>query len=397
MIYSKGSALFFMTDSTILYLEIDAACFIIILLILFHSGKAIFSRYISCYFHSTLFCLLIFTLLDAVSALIRSGVLILPIYLIHVITIVYLCCCCIAAWRWFLFTEDIFYASWIHNPLKHFLTAIPWSGIFLLTASSPFTGLIYRWDDELSFYMGPLFYINFLIPCLYLLPVSIKSLYRSCLRKYYCRRKNYRILASFALIPCTALLLHPLIANTPITAISVTITITYIYIQIQELLLIIDPLTKLSNRYKMTEYLEFCLSHTAPSQNLYLFSMDLDYFKQINDTYGHPEGDQALIAFAQILKRLEYQLGGISVRYGGDEFAFLYESSNPDTPLLLKAELNHQLDQHNQNSGKPYSLQASIGYARYLPEYKDITAFIKAADQNLYEEKQNRKLPSTSR
>ena len=386
-----------MTDSTILYLEIDTACFIIMLLILLHSGKAVFSRYISSYFHSTLISLLIFTLLDAAFKLILSGILLLPIPLIHIITILDLSCCSIAAWRWFLFTEDILYASWIRSRWKCLFSLIPCLGIFLLTVSSPFTGLVYTWNEDMTFHRGPFFYINFFIPCLYLLPVSIKSLYRSCLRKYYSKRKNYRILASFALIPCIALMLHPQIADTPITAISVTITITYIYIQIQELLLIIDPLTKLSNRYKMTEYLKSCLSYGTPARTIYLFSIDLDYFKQINDTYGHLEGDQALIAFAQILKHLEYHLGGICARYGGDEFAFLYESTNPDAPILLKTELKHRLCQYNQTSGKPYTLQASIGYARYLPEYQDITAFIKAADQNLYEEKQTRKHTSTLR
>ena len=83
-----------------------------------------------------------------------------------------------------------------------------------------------------------------------------------------------------------------------------------------------DPLTGLANRLRLVETLKAQIPALEPGQKLALFFLDLDGFKDINDTLGHPVGDELL---AVIGERLEGILGskGMTVRFGGDEFALL--------------------------------------------------------------------------
>jgi diguanylate cyclase (GGDEF)-like protein len=90
-----------------------------------------------------------------------------------------------------------------------------------------------------------------------------------------------------------------------------------------------DPLTGLANRLKLVETLKVQIPTLAPGQKLALFFLDLDGFKDINDTLGHPVGDELL---AMVGERLEGILGskGMTVRFGGDEFAVLAPISQSD-------------------------------------------------------------------
>lgn len=84
-----------------------------------------------------------------------------------------------------------------------------------------------------------------------------------------------------------------------------------------------DNLTAVSNRAELSRFLpEFVATHLSTSQPGSLIICDIDHFKRINDTYGHPAGDEALITFANVLKQLS-RAGDLVARYGGEEFVLL--------------------------------------------------------------------------
>lgn len=84
-----------------------------------------------------------------------------------------------------------------------------------------------------------------------------------------------------------------------------------------------DTLTTVSNRAELNRYLpEFVANHLNSAQSGSLIICDIDHFKRINDTYGHPAGDEALITFASVLKQLS-RAGDMVARYGGEEFVLL--------------------------------------------------------------------------
>ena len=89
-----------------------------------------------------------------------------------------------------------------------------------------------------------------------------------------------------------------------------------------------DPLTGLANRLVLTERMEWALTRPAPGQHA-VAVLDLDDFKDINDTLGHPAGDQVLIETSHRLLAITPR-GGTLARLGGDEFAVLLEDTPPE-------------------------------------------------------------------
>ncbi|MEK6618650.1 MAG: GGDEF domain-containing protein, partial [Nitrospirota bacterium] len=100
-----------------------------------------------------------------------------------------------------------------------------------------------------------------------------------------------------------------------------------------------DELTGLYNRRFLYNYFE----HKVPwdeleDRTLSLIMMDLDYFKQINDAYGHQSGDQALVLVAGLLKEVAGK-DGLPIRYAGDEFMILL----PESPKPVAMEMSERL------------------------------------------------------
>jgi len=149
---------------------------------------------------------------------------------------------------------------------------------------------------------------------------------------------------------------------------------------------LLDELTGLLNR---RGFISLANQHLKISQRagrrLALFFADLDNLKGINDRYGHLEGDQALIAFANILVTT-FRSSDVVARLGGDEFTVLAIDVDGCPDQILE-RLKQNTDAFNrQNTG--YQLSSSIGYAIYEPsERTSLNDLLEEADRALYENK----------
>lgn len=122
----------------------------------------------------------------------------------------------------------------------------------------------------------------------------------------------------------------------------------------------------------------------------YCAFIDLDYLKQINDTYGHPEGDIALQTVSAVLQRCvtEYDLIG---RIGGDEFVGMFITEEEGFQEHLVQCLKRESERYNQTSGKPYLVDISVGVARFTCQQGlEVSSIIAEADKYLYEAKRSR-------
>lgn len=125
-------------------------------------------------------------------------------------------------------------------------------------------------------------------------------------------------------------------------------------------------------------------------QDMTLFFLDLDHLKKINDTYGHHEGDTAIINLASILLST-FPSPNFVGRLSGDEFVVLAVNVNESAIEPLINSFKQNLLTFNAQHPKAYTLSASIGYAYYDPE--TITSFsvlIDTADKSLYTAKETR-------
>jgi diguanylate cyclase (GGDEF)-like protein len=113
--------------------------------------------------------------------------------------------------------------------------------------------------------------------------------------------------------------------------------------------------------------------------------------KEINDTYGHEEGDIALQGMAELLRE-SYRETDIIARIGGDEFIVLVFEKSDNNPNSMLGRFKDNLDALNMRGSKDYRLSVSIGIAQYDPEDPvPIDQLIRRADRKMYQKKIQRK------
>ncbi len=153
-----------------------------------------------------------------------------------------------------------------------------------------------------------------------------------------------------------------------------------------------DGLTGIPNRRQFDETLSSEWSRARRNgQGLMLTMLDVDFFKQYNDHYGHQAGDDALRHVALALRDHVRRSGDFVARYGGEEFAIISQSSNEEHAMMT-AEM---VCQAIEDLGLPHALSpfknltVSLGFALIVPnEHDTTTGLLRAADQALYFAKQ---------
>jgi diguanylate cyclase (GGDEF)-like protein len=117
----------------------------------------------------------------------------------------------------------------------------------------------------------------------------------------------------------------------------------------------------------------------------------LDGLKTINDTYGHSEGDAALLELADIL-RITFREPDIIGRLGGDEFAVLAVGAAEANATSITQRLEHKIEERNLRSRKPYKLQMSTGVVHFDPAAPcSIEDLLSRADIIMYQHKKVKK------
>src|SRR5262249_1038271 len=146
-----------------------------------------------------------------------------------------------------------------------------------------------------------------------------------------------------------------------------------------------DSLTGLANRFQMSQTLEKILNAQREEQRCCaVFLLDLDRFKQVNDTLGHPAGDALLKQVAQRLEHTVKDAGRLG-RLGGDEFQVIVPGA------LRRGDLAELADRIIENLTQPYAIEghhvvigASVGIARAPEDGVTSEALIRNADLALY-------------
>jgi len=148
-----------------------------------------------------------------------------------------------------------------------------------------------------------------------------------------------------------------------------------------------DPLTGVANRTLFVERLASALRTRRQSgQPLALLSIDLDGFKELNDAYGHLEGDQALVTVAHRLTSAVRQSDSVG-RLGGDEFLVLCLDTTADDAVALARRLVESVSEPLPISQGTTVIGASVGVAPADCGDPTIDHLLRAADEAMYEAK----------
>ncbi len=119
--------------------------------------------------------------------------------------------------------------------------------------------------------------------------------------------------------------------------------------------------------------------------------MDLDHLKEINDTFGHSQGDVALTALSDIIKQ-SVRNNDLVARIGGDEFVGMFIIDTPEYDQLFRTRIRRAFDAYNEISGLPYYVEASVGIAHFTcNQGLEISKIVNDADRYLYEAKRSKR------
>jgi diguanylate cyclase (GGDEF)-like protein len=147
-----------------------------------------------------------------------------------------------------------------------------------------------------------------------------------------------------------------------------------------------DPLTKVANRAEFDRVLAlFIDAHLETGLPCSLIMADIDYFKRINDTHGHQAGDEAIVAFAELLKSM-CRSGDIVARYGGEEFAVLCADCNNATAASRAESIRKTLAERTHSNLGNKNFTASFGVTELQRGDKPET-MLRRADRALLQAK----------
>ncbi len=291
------------------------------------------------------------------------------------------------SYLWCIYVDLRLYKQ--ESRLKKYYSWLSLPTILLVLALIPNLkwGYFFTIDSANLYHRQPLGYIYYLSVFLYL-GFSV------CVRYRY-----YKGSAKTRFFPIWMFLL-PIIIGTTAQMIfygislawcSVALGLVGTHMSLQNELSYIDPLTKLCNR----NYLDHVLAEVKrKGTKMGGVMIDIDFFKSINDMYGHSVGDEALISAAEIINAAKPSKS-LSVRFAGDEFIILARADSEYDLINMENSLRNQLEKFNSSDRTPYKLSFSIGTALFSSK-KTIDSFLNEMDDNMYSEKKQKHCRSTA-
>lgn len=169
-----------------------------------------------------------------------------------------------------------------------------------------------------------------------------------------------------------------------ITWTSIAISVAGIMTALKNEIIFKDCLTGLYNRM----YLEFIHKRACNKKDCWVsgIMIDLNGFKQINDNYGHAEGDLALCIVADLLRK-SFSEYGVVTRYAGDEFVIMLNTTDDQLIQKIIKSAKKNFVTENEKNDKLYQLSASMGYAITNLSNETIDDFMNRIDEQMYQDK----------
>ena len=289
----------------------------------------------------------------------------------------------------FLFVVEKRQLSFFLSPSGRRLKLLPACIATVLIILNPWTGLVFTLSPEGYFIHEVLYLPTVVLASLYFIAVAAVGATSAMRARTTFQRQSDAALCGSVLLIVLFIVLDGFMQKASILPAAVFAVIVVVFILMQEANINSDALTGMNNRRKASEYLSERLTRVSGEDPLYLYIGDLNGFKKINDTYGHIEGDDALIRCSLALKRTIGKYNGFAARFGGDEFLMTWQpakSGDPGAdPEALIRDLAVLLSE--QSEGKPYQLAMTVGYAICTDPKVSLNDYIRQADQMLYERK----------
>lgn len=373
--------------ATAIHIEINTLLFLVLVRIVYHSAQSENQQMQRVLFRYTTYGIMSSLAMDNLWVLIDGKMFPGCILINQVVNALFLSSGIVIGCLWYLYVLETLGYRITHRVAAAVMS--PGAVCVALDMVSIKTGWIFTVTEQNVYVRGPLFWVQ-AAASLGLLSVSLVHCLVWLLNgKKTAQRRVVLNLVGFYVIPFVGTLVSMPITGMPGTWTCAAVSIVLMYIDAQDSEIVRDTLTGLNNRKMLPAVFEDYARHTAAGAALYLYVMDLDDFKRINDTWGHPAGDEALITAAKLFAQAADGRRAMVARTGGDEFLIMAMMPGDGEASRFKASLQNRLERYTAEHALPYRLSASIGYCAYHGE--TLEDFIARADDDLYREKRLRK------
>ena len=261
------------------------------------------------------------------------------------------------------------------------ILAIPAGVIGLMALANLFVDIFFGVSQANVYYRTPLFMLPWVVVYGYMAYGAVLSYrYRKQADKYL-----FMPVLAFLFPIILGSLIQMAYYGLSLIWVSVALGLTFLYINLQNEEAYLDSLTGLYNRSYLLHYMDHVARRSNQGQAVIGVMLDIDGFKQINDTCGHSKGDDVLRTVGTLLLRAVPN-HSVVVRYGGDEFVILLEDAGPEQIQAIRESIRREVEDYNRTAGeKRFPLSLSVGAAALA--CGDVSGFFREMDRKMYEEK----------
>ena len=379
-------------NATLLYSELNILCCVIMLIIAINLSISGFDKSEeNRIFSYSVYLAAFANICDFLWNLCLTGTVNLPVMAMYLIDFFYFISFGASALCWLIYTDMVQKNDILKNKKLFVLYFVPLAVLAVLLMANSLTGCLFYIDASGKYYRGTLFYAQQVLSYGYIVISAVKCFSKATSRKNYARRGYFLTLSTFVIPPIICGIIQIIVQDIPVLSVGIVISYLLAYINLLERLISLDPLTGISNRREFLQRLEDNIKSLKANEDLYFLFIDIDSFKNINDTEGHNEGDRVLKEIAAALKKYTKTINGSCGRYGGDEFAlFVVTELNVGIESVC-AGLEEHIEKHRiiRKGGK--TVTVSMGCSKYLGDSDDIQGLIFRADENMYSTKKEKR------
>ncbi len=369
----------------ILYVEVNFISLIILLVVIVQIYRNLDQQLTQNLFRYLLDCIALILIVDSAWVLVEGAHFKGARLLNFITNAAYLSLSAYIAYIWLLYVLKKF--GHHLNLIQNVVVALPAVFLTIVCIASYWTGWTIHISKGNHYSWGPYHWLQVVIANGYLV-ISLFPLISEMIHgdnEYVTRPFLFKML-SFYIMPLVGTVINTLFPKIPTVWPLTICSLMIIYLGLQENAIETDGLTGLRSRKTLDEsFLEQCRSLTG-HQKLYLFILNLNRFRQINEQFGHIAGDDALVKAAGIIRSAIVGTSYYAARYGGGAFLIIARFNSREDAINFAYNVRKGIASTNEDPAQHYRLDVAIGYDVW-DGTESLADLIESAETLLYKDK----------